>query len=59
MKKLNLIMLAASAILISYYAWNFLVGSRYQALCNVDYWHATPAQIDACKDMKSELENQK
>jgi len=41
MKKLNLLMLAASALLISYYMWNFFVGSRYQALCNVDYWHAT------------------
>jgi hypothetical protein len=59
MKNKNLWILAATAILIGYYVWNFYVGSRYQALCNLDYWRATPAQIDACKDMKSELENQK
>ena len=59
MKKLNLLMLAASALLISYYMWNFFVGSRYQALCNVDYWHATPAQIDACKEVKSEFDDRK
>jgi hypothetical protein len=59
MKKLNLLMLAASVILISYYMWNFFVGSRYQALCNVDYWHATPAQIDACKEVKSEFDDRK
>jgi hypothetical protein len=52
-------MLAASVILISYYMWNFFVGSRYQALCNVDYWHATPAQIDACKEVKSEFDDRK
>jgi hypothetical protein len=59
MKKLNLLMLTASALLISYYMWNFFVGSRYQALCNVDYWHATPAQIDACKEVKSEFDDRK
>jgi hypothetical protein len=59
MKKLNLIMLAASAILISYYVWNFFVGSRYQALCSIDYWHATQAQLDACKEVKSEFDDRK
>lgn len=59
MKKLNIFMLAASAVLVGYYLWSFFVNSRYQALCNVDYWHATPAQIDACKDVKSELDDRK
>ena len=59
MKKLNLFMLAASAVLISYYLWTFFVDSRYQSLCNVDYWSATPAQIDACKEVKSEFDDRK
>jgi hypothetical protein len=59
MKNLNLLVLAASVLLISYYAWNFFVSSRYQALCSVDYWHATQAQIDACKEVKSEFDDRK
>ena len=59
MKKQNIWILAAIAILVGYYVWSFSGNSRYQALCNLDYWRATPAQIDACKDVKSELDNQK
>ncbi len=57
MTKQNLLILAGIALLLSYYLWNFFVGSRYQALCNVTYWQATPAQIAACKDVKRELDN--
>ncbi len=59
MKKLNIFMLAASTVLVGYYLWSFFVNSRYQSLCNVSYWSATPAQIDACKDLKTQLDDRK
>ena len=59
MKRHHLLTLAAIAMLGGYYLWSFYVDSRYRALCNVDYWHATPAQISACRDVKTELDNQK
>jgi hypothetical protein len=57
MKKLNIFALAATAVLVGYYLWSFFVDSRYQSLCNVSYWSATQEQIDACKDVKTQLDN--
>ncbi len=59
MNKLNRWMLAATVVLVGYYLWNFFVNSRYQALCNINYWSATPAQIDACKEVKTEFDDRR
>jgi hypothetical protein len=52
-------LLAVTSLLLGYYLWSFFVGSRYQALCNVDYWSATKEQRAACRDMQTELEPQR
>ncbi len=59
MKRYNLIVkfaAAAAILLISYQIWSFFVSSRYQALCGASYWDLNNKQIDACKDIKSELD---
>ena len=56
MKKQNVFLLALSCALIGYYFWSFFVSSRYQALCNITYWSATRAQIEACREAKTELD---
>jgi len=58
MKKLNLFLLAVSLMFVSYYLWSFFVSSRYQALCNVTFWFATKEEIEACKAVKTELDDQ-
>ena len=56
MNRPRLALLAVSALFVSYYVWSFFVSSRYQALCNVTYWFATKAEIEACQARKAELE---
>lgn len=52
--------LAAGILLLAgYFTWALLVGDRYQTLCQVHFWEASPSQISACKDVMSELENRK
>ena len=59
MKKLNLFLFAICSLFVGYYFWSFFVSSRYQALCNITYWFATREQVEACKDVKAELDDQK
>ncbi|MGA8172421.1 MAG: hypothetical protein WB816_16535 [Methylocystis sp.] len=59
MDKVNKWALAAVVILVGYYLWNFFVNSRYQALCNVNYWAATEAQVDSCKDVRTQLDDRR
>ena len=54
---LTKVLAVISLLLGGYYVWSFFVGSRYQALCGKTYWELTKAQIEACKEMKSELDN--
>jgi hypothetical protein len=54
---LNRLLLAAALLLGGYYVWSFFVSSRYQALCGGSYWQLSPAQIESCKDLKSQLDN--
>lgn len=59
MKRYNFIVkvaAVAAVLLISYQVWSFFVSSRYQALCGGSYWDLSNKQIEACKDVKSELE---
>jgi hypothetical protein len=59
-RRLNIMVrIAAVAALLlgGYYVWSFFVSSRYQALCGKSYWELTPAQIESCKELKSELDN--
>jgi hypothetical protein len=59
MNKPTMALAAVTAVLMSYYIWSLLVGSRYQALCNVTYLQAGREQIEACKDVETELDGQK
>ncbi|QGM45633.1 hypothetical protein [Methylocystis heyeri] len=56
-RSVNLWLAALIGLFCCYYLWSFFVSSRYQALCNMTYWFATPAQVESCKEIKSELDN--
>jgi hypothetical protein len=57
MTKQSFFLLALTVALLGYFLWSFLVSSRYQALCNVTYWSATREELNACKEMKTELDS--
>jgi hypothetical protein len=57
MRKLRIFLLVAGSLFAGYYVWSFFVSSRYQALCNVTFWFATKEQVDACKVMKTQLDD--
>jgi uncharacterized RDD family membrane protein YckC len=59
MRRLNILLYVLSFLFIGYYFWSFFVSSRYQALCNVTFWFATKEQVDACREMKNELDEHK
>jgi len=56
-RSVNLWLAAVIGLFACYYVWSFFVSSRYQALCNLTYWFATSAQIESCKEIKTELDN--
>jgi hypothetical protein len=56
MKKLNVFLFAVCGLFVGYYFWSFFVSSRYQALCGITFWFATREQVEACKDVKTELD---
>jgi hypothetical protein len=57
MNKTNAMILGGILLFGGYFLWHVFVNDRYQALCNISYWQATSEQRDACKDMKTELDN--
>jgi len=59
MKRLNIFLFVLCSLFIGYYCWSFFVSSRYQALCNITFWFATKEQVAACRDVKSEFDDQK
>jgi hypothetical protein len=59
MRKTNALLFLLCCAFIGYYIWSFFVSSRYQALCNITYWFATQAQIESCKEIKTELDDRK
>lgn len=40
-----------------YGAWSFFVASRYQSLCQLSYWSSTDAQLRACDELQTELQD--
>jgi len=56
-RSVNLWLAALVGLFLCYYLWSFFVSSRYQALCNLTFWFATPSQVESCKEIKSELDN--
>jgi len=56
MRNVNLWLGVGIIICAGWFVWLVISPNRYQSLCQVHYWLATPAELDACRDMKSELE---
>jgi hypothetical protein len=55
----TLALLVVTGLLTGYYLWSLLVSSRYQALCNLNYWSATREQLDSCLERKDELDTRR
>ncbi|MGJ0505900.1 MAG: hypothetical protein ACR652_01950 [Methylocystis sp.] len=49
------LLLAAGALMIGFGVWSLTVASRYQALCELSYWSATPAELRLCDERAGEL----
>ncbi len=47
--------IAAGALIVGFGVWSLYVGSRYQALCELSYWSASPAELKLCDERASEL----
>jgi hypothetical protein len=59
MKTLTRVLAVVALLLGGYFIWSLFVSSRYQALCGKSYWLLTPAQIESCKELKTELDDNK
>lgn len=57
MEKYRPALAAGIVICAGWFIWQILVANRYQTLCQVHYWLATPAQLDFCKDMQHNLQS--
>jgi hypothetical protein len=55
MEKYRPALAAGIVICAGWFIWQIFVANRYQTLCQVHFWLATPAQIDSCKDMQQGL----
>jgi hypothetical protein len=44
---------------MGYYFWSLFVNSRYEALCNVNYWFASKAEIEGCQEAKRDLDTRR
>jgi hypothetical protein len=59
LRPISLALLAVTCVAMGFYVWSLLVSSRYQALCNVNYWSATKEELDSCKEAKTELDTRR
>ena len=59
MRPQTLALLVVTCLAMGLFFWSLFVSSRYQALCNLDYWSATKEEIDACKEAKTELDTRR
>ena len=59
LRPLTLALLVVTSLVMGYYFWSLFVNSRYEALCNVNYWFATKEEIEACKEAKAELDTRR
>ena len=55
MSKLRQLLLIVVLVIGAYWTWSFFVSSRYQALCGASYWQMTHGELNACKDVATEL----
>lgn len=49
------LLLTIGVVGLGYFLWSFFVASRYESLCQISYWSATPAQLRACEEQQSAL----
>lgn len=56
MEKMKPALAAGIVIFAGWFIWQIFVGNRYQTLCQVHFWLATPSQLNSCKDMQHGLE---
>ncbi len=49
------VLLIVAVLMSGYGLWSLYVASRYQALCELSYWSASPAELKLCDERLSEL----
>lgn len=54
MKKI--LILAVAVAMAGFGVWSLFVGSRYQTLCELSYWSATPGELKHCDERAQELQ---
>ncbi len=59
LRPITLALLAVTCVAMGFFFWSLFVSSRYQALCNLDYWTATREELDSCKEAKTELDTRR
>ena len=55
----TLALLVVTCLVMGYYFWSLFVNSRYEALCNLNYWSATKEEIEGCQEMKRDLDTRR
>ena len=55
----TLTLLVVTCLVMGYYFWSLFVNSRYEALCNLNYWSATKEEIEGCQEMKRDLDTRR
>lgn len=49
-------LLAAGIVICAgWFLWLIFVSNRYQTLCQVHYWLATPRELESCQDLQQGL----
>ena len=59
MRPQTLALLVVTSLVMGYYFWSLFVNSRYQALCNLNYWSATKEEIEGCQEIKRDLDTRR
>ena len=59
MRPYALALLVATCLAMGYFFWSLFVSSRYQALCNLNYWSATKEEIEGCREAETELDTRR
>ncbi len=59
MRRLTLALLVVTSLTMGYYFWSLFVNSRYEALCNVNFWFASKEEIEGCQEMKRDLDTRR
>ena len=59
MRPYALALLVVTSLAMGYFFWSLFVSSRYQALCNLNYWSATKEEIEGCQEAETELDRRR